>query len=230
VNGGLIALFVVGVIAAVAIQWWLKQKRRDELSAVARTLGLVFSEDDTSDALSLPFALFTAGDGRGTENLMAGTWNGVPLREFDYWYYVESTDAQGHRTRSYHRFSCAVTELAGVSLPHLSIARENLFTRLADGIGLDDITFELAEFNDAFNVKSRDRKFANDCIDQRMMRWLLGADADYSFEVAGRWLLVAIRRVRPTDLPSVLATLKAFRDQVPRVVYDLYGSPAGETR
>ena len=69
-----------------------------------------------------------------------------------------------------------MTSLDGVSCPHLSIARENLFTRLADGIGLDDIAFELAEFNDAFTVKSRDRKFANDLVDQRMMRWLLATE------------------------------------------------------
>ena len=225
-TGGLIALFVVAAIAAVAIQWWLKQKRRDEIAAVANRLGLSFSEEDTSDALSLPFALFTAGDGRGTENLLEGTWEGISLREFDYWYYVESTDAQGHRSKSYQRFSCAVTELEGVAFPHLSVARENVFTRLADGIGLDDIAFELAEFNDAFNVKSRDRRFASDFVDQRMMRWLLGTDGGYSFETTGRWLLVAIRRVHPTELVSVLATLKAFRDQVPRVVLDLYG-PAG---
>jgi hypothetical protein len=225
-NGGLIALFVVAAIAAVAIQWWLKQKRRDELGAVAKRLGLRFSEEDTSDTLSLPFALFTAGDGRGTENLLEGTWEELPLREFDYWYYVESTDAQGHRTKSYKRFSCAVTEIADVAFPHLSIAQENLFTRLADGIGLDDIAFELAEFNDEFNVKSRDRKFANDLVDQRMMRWLLATEGNASFEVAGRWLLVAVRRVSPGEIVPLLATLKGFRDQLPRVVYDLYGPSA----
>ena len=225
-NGGFIAMFVVAAAAAIGIQWMLKQRRRDELTAVAKRLGLRYSEEDTSDALSLPFALFSAGDGRGTENLLDGTWEGIDLREFDYWYYTESTDAQGNRTRSYSRFSCAVTALDGVAFPHLSIARENLFTRLADGIGLDDIAFELAGFNEAFNVKSRDGKFANDLVDQRMMRWLLSIDGKYSYEVSGRWLLVAIRRVRPSELVSVLATLKAFRAQVPRVVYDLYGSSA----
>ena len=93
-SGGFIALLVVAAAAAIGIQWWLKRKRRDELASVAERLGLRYSEEDTSDALSLPFALFTAGDGRGTENLLEGTWEGIPVRELVYWYYTESTDAQ----------------------------------------------------------------------------------------------------------------------------------------
>ena len=65
----------------------------------------------------------------------------------------------------------------------LTIDREGFFTRLADAIGLDDIEFELQEFNDAFNVKAKDRKFANDLIDQRMMRFLLTTDA--AFRISG---------------------------------------------
>jgi hypothetical protein len=151
-----------------------------------------------------------------------GTWQGVEVREFDYWYYDETRDSQGRTQRSYRRFSCAVTEVAA-SFPQLSVARENLLTRIADSIGLDDIDFEVAEFNEAFNVKARDRRFANDFVDQRMIRWLLQQDAAFGFEASGRWLLVYGRRRRPTELVPLLGTLKGFRDQVPRVVYDLYG-------
>jgi hypothetical protein len=227
VNGGFIALFVVGAIAVVAIQWWLKQKRRDELAAIAKTLGLSYSEEDTTGTLDLPFGLFSEGDGRGTENVLEGTWQGVPLREFDYWYYVTTTDAQGHTSRSYSRFSCAVSRLDAVAFPHISIARENLLTRFADAVGLDDIEFELGEFNDAFNVKCRDRRFANDLVDQRMMRWLLASDGGVAFEAVGGWILISTRRVPPSDIVPVLATLKGFREHVPRVVYDLYRSATG---
>jgi hypothetical protein len=72
-------------------------------------------------------------------------------------------------------------------------------------------------------VKCKDGKFANDFVDQRMMRWLLGTERGFSFEACGRWLLVFGKRRRPTELVPLLDTLKQFRDQVPTVVYDLYG-------
>jgi hypothetical protein len=212
------------VVAAAVGSYYLKRKRRDELATAARQLGLSYSAEDVRGCLELPFALLRKGDGRGTENVLWGTWQGMSLAEFDYWYYEESRDSQGRTTRSTYRFSCAVAEIeAGMS--RLTLGRENLFTRLADAIGLDDIAFELEEFNREFTVKCGDRKFANDFVDQRMMRWLLDAGAGFSFEASGSWLLVSCRRVRPTALVPLLGTLRQFRDQVPRVVYDLYGPP-----
>lgn len=227
-QGLLIVLAIGAVIAAFVGGWYLKKRRREELARVAAQLGLEYSTEDVHGCLGLPFALLRKGDGRGTENELWGTWQGMPLREFDYWYYEESTDSKGHRTRSTYRFSCAVTEI-DAACPPLTLGRENLFSRIADAIGLDDIEFELDDFNRAFNVKSGDRKFAFDFVDQRMMRWLLDADGAFSFEASGRWLLVSSRRRRPADLIPLLGTLRQFRDQVPRVVYDLYGPPtAGE--
>jgi hypothetical protein len=223
------ALFVLGLIAVIAvagISFYLRQKRRDELAAVAKRLGLTYSIEDTANCLALPFALFDKGDGRGTENLLVGTWSGLAVRGFDYWYYDESTDANGNRSRSYSRFSCAVTSV-DAALGALSIARENVLTRLADSVGLDDVQFELEDFNRAFNVKSRDPRFANALVDQRMMRWLMTSPRDVAFETSGPWVLVWCHRVPPAEIPGLFETLKGFRDQIPRVVFDLYrGGPA----
>jgi hypothetical protein len=131
-----------------------EEEAREELAPVARQLGLSYSTEDTRGCLGYPFALLQRGDGRGAENALWGTWQGMDLVEFDYWYYTESTDSKGHRSKTYHRFSCAVTEV-DVALSPLTIEREDLLTRLADAVGLDDIGFETQEFNDAFNVKSK---------------------------------------------------------------------------
>jgi hypothetical protein len=220
-TGILIALAIVAAIGAAYWGYHAKKKRREELLFIARQLGLSYSAEDIRGCLGLPFVLLQRGDGRGTENVLWGSWQGMEMVEFDYWYYTESTDSEGHRTKSYSHFSCAVTEI-DVALSPLTIGRENLLTRLADAVGLDDIAFETQEFNDAFNVKSRDRKFANDLVDQRMMAWLLSTGGDFSFETSGRWLLCVSGRRPPMDLVPLLGTLKGFRDQVPRVVYDLY--------
>lgn len=224
-DAGVLLLFALIAIAAAGVSFYLKQRRRNELAAMARQLGLEFSPQDVLGCLGLPFQLLTRGDGRGVENVMWGTWQDMPVREFDYWYYEESTDSEGHRSRTYHRFSCAVTEVEAACSP-IAISRENLLTRLADAIGLDDLEFELEEFNRAFNVKAKDRRFAVAMVDQRMMRYLLGTDPAFGFEACGRWLLAYSKRRRPTDLIPLLGTLKGFRDHVPRVVFDLY-RPSG---
>ena len=216
-----VAIVAVGIGAAL-ISHHLDRKRRRELAGMARQLELSFSEVDTQGCGALPFVLLRKGDGRGTENVMSGVWQDVPLREFDHWYYEESTDSKGHRTKTYYRFSCAVVEIEA-TCSALTIDREGFFTRLADAIGLDDITFELEEFNQAFNVKSKDRRFASDLLDQRMMRFLLGTDRAFEFEIAGRWLLCFSKRRRPTELIPLLGTLKGFLEHVPPVVFSLYG-------
>lgn len=223
----LLPLVFLGAVAIVVGSYYLKKKRREALAAMARQLGLSYSQEDTAGCLTLPFALLQRGDGRGTENLLSGTWQEMPIREFDYWYYEESTDSKGHTSRSTYRFSCVVTEVeAGLSA--LTLNRENLFTRLADSLGLADMEFELDEFNRAFTVKCKDRKFANDFIDQRMMHWLLGTDRAFAFETCGPWLLVYSKRRKPTELTPLFGTIRQFRDGIPRVVYDLYGlRPSG---
>lgn len=220
-GAGVFIVFALVAIAAAYLSYYLRQKRRQELSAMAFQLGLQYSSEDPFDSLMYPFALLTRGDGRGTENVMWGAWKGMAVREFDYWYYEESSDSNGNRTRSYSRFSCAVTEIEA-ACTHLVLDRENALTTLADHLGLHDIEFESEDFNRAFNVKCRDRKFANDLVDARMMQWLLAADADFRFEVAGKWLLAYSRKRRPQDLIPLLGTLEQFREHVPRVVYELY--------
>lgn len=223
------ALIVVGilVLAGLAIwySWYAKKKRREELAAAARQLGLQYSADDMFGSLALPFGLFDKGDGRGTENVLWGAWQGMDLREFDYWYYDETTDSEGHTSRSYSNFSCVVTQIQ-LTAAALSVTRENIFTRMADHMGLRDIEFESEQFNREFNVKSQDRKFANDVIDARMMQWLLQADDGFAFEMNGPYVLVYCKRLRPAELVPLLGMLQQYVGHVPKVAYSLYGDPA----
>jgi len=221
-----VVVFALVAAAAAVLARYLHERRRETLSGLAFSLGLEYSAEDPFECLSYPFALLSKGDGRGVENVMWGLWGTLPVRAFDYWYYVEHPDGNGNRSRSYYRFSCAVTEL-NVSATHLTIDRENALTALADHVGLRDVEFESEEFNREFNVKCGDRKFANDMVDARMMRWLLDAGADLRFEVAGRWLLAFSEKRRPEELVPLFASLGGFRDHVPRVVYELYPGRVG---
>ena len=205
-----VVVVVVAVVGGYLISRQITQKRRAALTAVATSLGFRYAPDDPFDTVDLPFALFRRGDGRGVE-----------MREFDYWYYDESTDSKGGRSRSYHRFSCSTTSI-DAHVPGITVGRENVLTRLGGALGFDDIEFESEEFNRAFRVKSEDRKFAFDLIDARMMAFLLDASSGCTFEVVGSDLLCATRRVRPAELPSLVQVLQSFHAHVPNVVWSLY--------
>jgi len=219
-----LALFLVfGVLVAVVAyyQYQRKLERQRRFAALANAHGLDFSIDDPFDTLGEPFSLLERGDGRGVENVLWGEWQGVDFRAFDYWYYEESTDSKGHRSKSYSRFDCVLTSI-DARCPSLQISEENLFTRLADALTFRDIEFESEEFNRRFTVKGTDERFATAFCDARMMDWLLRHGDGYAFEVVGDRLLCWCRRVEPAEMIHLLGTSKTFREQIPAVVSDLY--------
>ncbi len=217
-----IGLVVVAVIGGIALSLYLKAKRRQELQAFATQHGLQFSTSDPFQLLGWPFSLFRKGDGRGVENVLWGPWQGGgPVTAFDYWYYTESTDSKGNRTRSYRRFSCAIIEVAA-AFPHLELARETLFTRMADSMGMEDIEFESPEFNRRYNVQATERRFAYELLDGRLLEWLVGSDQGYAFEVVGNRILAYRRRTKAQGLVPLIGTLMMFRDRIPKVAWGLY--------
>jgi hypothetical protein len=219
------ALIIIAFIALVGagfyLAWYLKQKRIKELAAAAVQLGLQFSVDDPFGTLSEPFQLLRKGDGQGVENVMWGSWRGLELRQFDFWYYEESSDSKGNRSRTYYRFSCVLCPI-DAACASLTIDHENLFTRLADALSFHDIEFESEEFNRKYNVKCSDKKFANDFVDARMIEWLMRHGDGYSFEACADQLLVAHRWLQPVELTPLLGTAQGFSKTVPRVVFELY--------
>ena len=222
-EGFLFPLLVVvfGALAgALAVaRYLLKRKRQQAFQLAALRLGLSYTPEDPFGLLGLPFELLSRGDGRGIENVLYGVWQGSPVHVFDYWYYEESSSGKS-RSRTYYRFSCALTPIEA-RCPHLTIAEETFFTRLADALALDDLQFESEEFNRVFNVKG-DHGVGVALLDARMMRWLLERGRGYVFEVHGDQMLAACPRLDPSALAGILVTLRDWSAQVPRVVLSLY--------
>jgi hypothetical protein len=226
---GIVLVFVLGAILLGGIayaRYIAKKKRREAFALMATQLGLRYSAADPFGILSEPFALFEKGDGRGVENVMWGAWQGVDLRAFDYWYYEESTDSEGHRNKNYSRFDCVIVPIDAACM-RLTITHENLLTRLADALSFHDIQFESEAFNKAYQVKSADKKFANDMVDARMIDWLLKNGAGYSFEIVGDEVMCYCEKLKPVALLPLLGTAKAFLDHVPGVVHSLYPRNTG---
>ena len=223
--GVVVVVLIVAVAAAgVWYSFHWKKKRRDAMATFAAQYNLTYSPADPFGIVGYPFHLFSRGDGRGCENVMDGEWQGLPIQEADYWYYDESTDSEGRRSKTYHHFSVVVANL-GVDTPEVSIERENIMTRLADHVGMPDIEFESEDFNREFQVKSKDQEFAFKLVDARMMQWLLSTGGKFGFEIMGPWLLVFCKRLAPTALVPLIGTAKAFDDHIPRLVRDEYPGP-----
>ncbi len=220
-----VGLIFVGVIVAIGVAAYLsyrsKRERIQAFGTLAARLGMTYTAEDPFGMLGEPFKLFGKGEGRGIENVVYGPYEGLDVRAFDYWFYTESTDAHGATSRDYSRFDCVMVPAEAACSP-LTIEHENVLTRLADHLAMHDIEFESERFNKAFNVKSPDKKFANDFIDARMQQWLLQNGEGLSFEIVADRLLCVAARLDPARMPSLIAIAKSFHDAVPPVVASLY--------
>lgn len=214
-----LALALAGGVALVQHQ--MKQKRIAALKAVAARLGLAFSLDDPGDVLALPFSLLNEGDGRGVENFLTGQHGGRPFECFDYWYYDESTDSKGRRSRTYHRYTCALVTIDAFT-PHLRLGHEGFFSRIGNALGIDDIELEYEEFNREFRVRCDDQRFAFSLLDGRMMEWLLRSPEFEVIEIAGPHVLLAHHRLDPEAWPTLPPFLSRLRDNIPKVVFTTY--------
>lgn len=218
-------VLVIGIaIVGGAGYFYLQHQRRQGIMAFADKHGFAYTAHAPPGLLGHGFPLFYKGDGRGAENGVIGQWKDIEFRAADFWYYDErARDAQGRSGgRTYHRFSVAAIEIPAW-LPDLAIHRENLFTVIGDRLGAGDIDFESEEFNRQIRVKAKDRKFAFELIDTRMMQWLLGCDRRFGFEVHGKGILIYSKRLKPTELLPLIGSLQQFRDRIPPLVWREYG-------
>jgi hypothetical protein len=216
-------LILIGVAAVGYFAWRSKQKRREALALFALQRGFEFSRSDPFDLTGSDFHLFRMGDGRGCENVLWGKWQDLPVREADYWYYTETSDGKGHRSRTYHHFSVALAEM-GCTLPDVTMEREDVSSWVAGHLGFHDIEFESERFNRMFKVKAQDREFAYQLLDARMINWMQSTGGDFGFEVNGPSLLVWSDRRRPTELIPLLGCAKMFCEHIPRLVWTEFGT------
>lgn len=216
-----IVLILLVAVAGFVGSIYLRRARRQAFAHLAARLGWEYAPADPFGLLRLPFSVLRRGKGRGVENVLWGARGADQIKVFDYWYYTESVNSKGMRSRSYSRFTCGALPL-GAECPETTIGPESVLSRLADFVGFGDIDFESEEFNRAMQVRSADRRFASYLIDARMMDWLL-ANRRWSFSVSGGWLLAVSSKLAPARIPAMIDALAGFRSMVPDVVFQTYG-------
>jgi hypothetical protein len=235
--GGIVALALAGdaearrelpaqlaawaTIAAIFFAgWWFRVRpRRDLHRAEASGLRLKTAPGDPLGMLDRGFVLL--GDlatAKDVENTSWGTWHGLDLVVFDYWF-ARSSDPSIDDRRP---FTCATTSVPD-AWPDLAIVPRDAFGTIARALGLRGVEFELERFNRAFEVRSMDPRFASALIDASTIEWLLALPSGTGFEIHGSTLLAMSPRPPFDDLTFALEAMRAFLERIPPVVASLYG-------
>lgn len=150
--------------------------------------------------------------------MLSGNFQGHAIFAFDYHYETYSRDSEGKRETNHHYFSCLILML-GRAFPQLTIDREGFLSKLAQGLGFDDIDFESHEFSRTFCVRSKDKKFAYDFCHARLMEYLLH-NQDLALEVDGPALAIAFPyRLNPAQVEHNLNRLVHLRSLVPKYLF-----------
>jgi hypothetical protein len=211
-----LVLIVIGTIYSM-IQ---ARKRLEALNELALRLGLNFSAaEDYRLAEQYGFLKQLAqGENRYARNVLSGTYQNHEILAFDYHYETHTTDSKGHQQTQDHWFSFSILTLPGV-FPDLTIRHENLFTKIAEAFGYQDINFESAEFSKAFNVRSPDKKFAYDVCNSKMMEYLL-ANRDLGIEIERNVLALAFNtRLSAEQIEFNLQRLIEIRSRLPEYLF-----------
>ena len=217
-------LIIAGVIALIVVLGILgylsARKRREAMAALATRLGLSFNPaKDRELARRYRFLdKLRSGSNRYAFNILSGNYQGNDVTLFDYHYETHSTDSKGHRRTHHHYFSFFILR-SSASFPELVIGREGFFSKVAQALGYDDIDFESHEFSRKFCVRSKDKKFAYDVCNGRMIEYLL-SNSDLSIEIERDALAISFsRRLSPEHIEPNLNRLITVRSLMPEYLF-----------
>ena len=207
------AIIAIGAIL-IGVAIWFGAKRRKELTAWAASRGLSFApgRDGSFDDRYRAFGCLRRGHSRAAFNIAEGDWSGRRVTAFDYRYVTGSG-----KNRTTHHFS-AVILASDLPLQPLRIRAENVFDRVTEFFGLDDIDFESAEFSRAFHVKAPSKEWAYDVLHQRTMEFLLSMPR-FSIEFDDRHAIAwRNRRLSPETFESAIGVVEGIFDRLPEYV------------
>lgn len=211
-----VALIVVGAV----LGHLAAKKRREAMLALATRLGLRFDPGKDRE-LARRFAFLDKlrqGSNRYAFNVLSGRYEDHDVTAFDYHYETHSTNSKGHRQTHHHHFSFFIVHLPA-SFPELKIGPEGFFSKIAQAFGYDDIDFESHEFSRKFCVRSKDKKFAYDVCNARMIEYLL-AHPDLTIEIEHDALAISFsRRLKPEQIEPNLQRLVHIRSLIPEYLF-----------
>jgi len=212
----LVIFIFIAVFAVVAVLGYINSlKRREAMAAVAARLGLHFSPGKDRDMARRYRFLdkLRRGSQRYAYNILSGRHRENEVLLFDYHYKTGSGKNTHH-----HHLSFFILRLQ-VSFPELIIAPEGIFSKIAQAVGYDDIDFESHEFSRKFCVRSKDKKFAYDVCNARMIEYIL-SNTDLSIEIEDKVLAISFdSRLAPEQIEPNLNRLITVRSLLPDYLF-----------
>jgi hypothetical protein len=151
--------------------------RGRDLAGLASELGFSFSpKADHEPERRFPnIFIFTLGTDRHVANTMQGGarlgGHDVEITMGDYRFKTSSAGDSSRKTK--RTISYVVARLPWSGIPEVTLRNEHFLDRFAAVVGFEDIDFESESFSRRFHVKSKDRRFAYDLFDPRMIEFLL---------------------------------------------------------
>ena len=194
----------------------LARKRQADLARLAGLLGLEFSPAKTSN---IPHRFrfldgLAQGSNRYAYNVMSGRYEGRRVMLFDYHF----TTGSG-KSRRDHNISFFILSLER-SFPELIIQPEDFWSKFGQAMGFDDIDFEHHKFSRKFCVSSKDKKFAYDFCNARMIEYLLQNNRAAVIEVEKSALALAFEGcLAPLSIPINLQRLIRIRSLMPPYLF-----------
>lgn len=193
-----------------------RQRQLARLRAVAAQYGL---EVDVSTKAPPPigFDLFDIGS---SKKVNAQLWRaGEQDSVFQYRYTTGSGDSS-----TTHTFTAALIDVPFMA-PHLMISTENWWSKVKRAVGMRDIEVESPDFNDRYQVRCSDDRFAITLLDPPTIAWMLSPSSglgSVTFEFLGPWMLCHCDQLDVEQLPGMLAWAQSARTRLPAVLAELY--------
>ncbi len=215
-----IVILIIALIVVMAVVGHQQaKKRRENLSAFGRHLGLHFNpnKDRSMDDRYPFFDALKSGDNRYAYNILSGEFEGRQIIAFDYHYETSSRDSDGDRRTTSHHFS-AVIFGTRLTIDGLTIRPEGVFDRMKQFFGFDDIDFESAAFSKQFHVSCRDRQLAYDVVQPETMEVMLARPRFYLHFENGLVMAMRHRRFEPRDFHDAMHLVDDILDRIPASV------------
>jgi hypothetical protein len=249
----MVVLFVLGAIVIIAIgiavsvaQKKAAEARRAALAELASQHGLDYhpygleeaprgfweglftSFSDTKVGAFLTrfegFSPFGQGHTWSISNLLVGRIEGADWYLFDYLYHT--TQSTGKSTTTVPHPTGVVAVRLPLSLPNLSLSPENVFSKVGSFFGMDELDFELEEFNKRYFVRCSERKLAYDLLHPQMIEFLMECPTR-TWQIAGQYIVMTRPNYYdPEEMQEIMKELRGFIARIPKYVEQDHGLPA----
>ena len=186
-----------------------ENSRATILRSLAVKMDMDFEQEDEYGLLELlrDFKLFRKGRKKKIYNVMRSVdeWMETDIKVFDYHYLVGK-----NRQRNYKRQTVFFVKSKALGLPELMLKPENLFHKVAEHLGMQDIDFdEYPKFSQQYLLQGDDEELIRDAMTPSILRFFT-VERNWTLEGIN-YFMIFYRKNRLLDPRAVLSFYKKGR-------------------